>query len=1176
MVYIKKLEIFGFKSFGSRNITLHFQKGLIAVTGPNGSGKSNILDAILFALGENSPKALRVDKFQSLFHDNTTANTNSNRIVRVSLTFDNIDRGIPVDKDSVTISREMFGANSGESQYHMNGKKVSRNNIMELLEIVVASPNKLNIVQQGMITRISELNSEERRKIIEDIIGLSYFDEKKNQALKQLEESDRRLEIALSKMNDVKNRIDDLELERNDQHRFFQLELQIKRLKAIRISGKYQKTIEDIQNFNIKNNSIENEIKKISDKINDLNQQMENLNKEKEQFLTISNESDKEKKELEIKLSAVVYKYERNNAIVKELQYYINQTYQKEKKNLIEQQQNHKKLNEIENQLNSIKIKVETEEKEINEIENQLKKITQEIEKINDFVSAAIEKKNNLEIRLKKLEKVKSDIIINIVRNEEKIKNLSYKINRNDQLIVGLFTENKEYDKRILIFNADIKNANTKITDLQDSINNSDNNITKIGKELEISEKTIYSADKAILKYDEKMNLAKNILAEDYAIASLLKDFKNLDIIGYVFDLLKWNEKYQKAIIASGNEWMKSIVVKDVKSMIILAEHSKINGIPFLKIIPIELLDGERIKKIPDDPSILGVLSDFTHCKIKNLSEFLFGNIILTKNPLTAYILSKHGHKAVSVTGEIFFPNLSMMQFDYGSKISDLTKDILLSDSVENLKNNMEKLKRLTNLKRSELNIIIEEKTTNKNLLNSQNLLVSELNNKISDFQNRLNKNQQEFNKLINDNSNFSLELDNVTKIYNKYKSRLVTIEKTIYNKKIEIDKIEKENDIGKLNNLNFTKKNINNNFEIKNNKLRQLILNQSLLRNNYENTNLQYQKIIAENEIIQSEKKAKEIDLQNSKIELNEVEEELKKLREKENEIIQSASSTYAKLQEYERVYKTLADNERKAIKELNILEKEIAINNKDIIDLESQKDNYTNDLHELGYREALESYDIEDIFQDLKSEYNDIRERVNHRADETYLELIDGYRGMSDKKNQLEEERNSIVRFIEETGKQKENVFTNAFRKVDEDIRKTFSEITGGSAWLDLEDPENIFSGGILLMVQFPGKPARESTGLSGGEKTMAAIVFLLALQSLKPSPFYLMDEVDAHLDAQNTERLSKILMLRSGDNQIIMVTLKDSTVAKSDLIFGVYPKNGISQVVKYNHPSKVKIIE
>ena len=132
LVYIKKLEIFGFKSFGSKNITLNLQRGLIVVTGPNGSGKSNILDAILFALGENSPKALRVDRFQSLFHD-TSTNNNTNKTVKVSLTFDNIDRGIPVDNDNVTITREMSGINSGESQYTINGKKVSRNNIMELI-----------------------------------------------------------------------------------------------------------------------------------------------------------------------------------------------------------------------------------------------------------------------------------------------------------------------------------------------------------------------------------------------------------------------------------------------------------------------------------------------------------------------------------------------------------------------------------------------------------------------------------------------------------------------------------------------------------------------------------------------------------------------------------------------------------------------------------------------------------------------------------------------------------------------------------------------------------------------------------------------------------------------------------------------------------------------------------
>ena len=152
------------------------------------------------------------------------------------------------------------------------------------------------------------------------------------------------------------------------------------------------------------------------------------------------------------------------------------------------------------------------------------------------------------------------------------------------------------------------------------------------------------------------------------------------------------------------------------------------------------------------------------------------------------------------------------------------------------------------------------------------------------------------------------------------------------------------------------------------------------------------------------------------------------------------------------------------------------------------------------------------------------------------------------------------------------------DAFKKVDTDIRKTFSQVTGegGSAWMELENADNVFAGGILLMVQFPDKPVRESTVFIRGEKTMAATIFLLALQSLKPSPFYLMDEIDAHLDAQNTERLSNILLERARDSQIIMVTLKDSTVAKANLIYGVYPHQGASQIIRYKHSPKIELNE
>lgn len=1173
MVYIKKLDVFGFKSFGSKNISLNFQKGLIAVTGPNGSGKSNILDAIIFALGENSPKALRVDKFQSLFHD-SSSNDNSHKIVKVSVTFDNEDRGIPVDDNLVTITREMSGVNTGESQYYLNKKKVSRNNILELLEIVVASPNRLNIVQQGMITRISELNSDERRKIIEDIVGLSYFDEKKDQAYKQLEESDRRLEIALAKMDEVRNRIDELEEERNDQHRYLQIESEINRLKAIKLSGSLNNLTKNISEFNEEQKIKEIKSQEVSKKLEEVTTQTESLSQEKKQFLVQANSASSERIKNEKRLSTVAYEYERNRATIKEAEHYFDQLNQKEKTNEIEQKTFREKEIELNNQLKDIESKIKIDEETQNELRKKQSEKTKEIDEINKINSGEITYKNFLTNRINKLIPIKGKIEISIARLEENIKNYSEKIKENDSQIYKFLAKNQEIQSAILSSRSKINEIDTETGKLKDEKEKIDDKFFKITTETNISKKVIENAEKVIIKYEEKIKLAKNSLTEDYAIATLLKDFKNLDVIGYVFNLITWNEQYQKAVVASGNEWMKAVIVKDIKSMITLAEFSKNKGIHFLKIIPLELLSGEKLKIIEDNPSILGVLSDFVSSKVKYLPEFLFGNTILTKNPLTAYLLSNNGFKAVSTSGEIFFPNLSSMQFDYGSKISDVTKDLLLSDSIENLRNNIEKLQELTRIRVSELDVLNRERTPLGGKLDTFILERSNIIKSINELENLLVANNKNLSMLYTINKEHSTHLDDLFRNFNYSKRRFKIITSTNSRMNIEIKNTDERIDIQEIMKIEEDGRKIVSELDIINNRLNQLKLTHSMLKNNIENTTRVYNKSRQEDDQIKVEKIERNRILEKATSNGKDIESELRTLREKEDEIIQATSTTYSRLQDYETEIKKLNELEKKLGKESNQLEKDIGFLRKDILDLEYQKMNQTNDLARLGHKSLLESFDVDNLYRELKEEYENIRDKVNFRADETYLEIIEGYRGLSDKRNHLEEERNSIVNFIEEIGKEKENLFKDAFKKVDDDIRKTFSDITGGNAYLELEDPDNIFSGGILLMVQFPSKPARESTYLSGGEKTMAAIVFLLALQSLKPSPFYLMDEVDAHLDAQNTDRLSKILLLRSVNNQIIMVTLKDSTVAKSDLIFGVYPKNGISQVVKYNHPSKVKL--
>ncbi len=174
--------------------------------------------------------------------------------------------------------------------------------------------------------------------------------------------------------------------------------------------------------------------------------------------------------------------------------------------------------------------------------------------------------------------------------------------------------------------------------------------------------------------------------------------------------------------------------------------------------------------------------------------------------------------------------------------------------------------------------------------------------------------------------------------------------------------------------------------------------------------------------------------------------------------------------MQEYERKIKVLTETERKLSKAHNVIERESALLRKEITDLTAEESVQVKELLQLGYKNILDEMDVEMAIKELTGEYDSVRSRINLRADEAYMQVMDGYRGMSARRNQLESERNSIVSFIEQIVKEKEKVFIEAFQKVDNDIRATFEKMTGGLAWLEIENPEDIFSSGIMLLRTVP----------------------------------------------------------------------------------------------------------
>ncbi|MFY9794205.1 MAG: chromosome segregation SMC family protein [Candidatus Nitrosopolaris sp.] len=1171
MVHIKKLEVYGFKSFGFKNIVLNFEKGLVAITGPNGSGKSNILDAIMFAIGENNPKALRVDKFQSLFHDSQNTST---RLVRTSLNFDNSDRAIPVDSDSVTVTREMEGQ-TGESQYYLNRKRVTKSTLVELLEIVLATSNKLNIIQQGMITRISELNSEDRREIIEDIIGLSYFDEKKNEAMRQLEESDRRLEVAMARIGEIRKQIDNLEEERNDQLRYKHLESDLEKFKAVKISN----TVRTIRsNLTAKAELLNSKIlrsKDLSLRIEQINSELEKMESEKIKLIQEAEVASITKAEITTTITDLVYDSERKKALIKETAQRSVQieksvdSIEKEKQNI------NQKIENLLLKMDENKTYIEERYGRLSILKSDLAEMTSVIDKLSVSDNRYADIRTKLEGRHKQLYEIKNHLDVSIARLEEKMIIVADRAKSIDSGNLELKTNIKKNKQLHDNLCSRLESEKAKLHTTISFINNLSGMKTTLQTNLKTSTNLLSTADAFTIKYEVKASTAKNAMTEDIAIAELMRMSDEFGIEGLVHNIITWNKDYERAILAAGSEWMKAFVVDTVKSMISIAEYAKKNKLPRLKVIPLDTVRDVKRSHFPnDDPNIVGSLADFINSDYKELPDFLFGNTALVKSPIAAYLLSREGYRAVSVGGELFEASGGSMAVDFGSTISDLTHTLLLSNSIEILRKLVTKLRKLIEEKDADLRQIVLRIVRLESEKFEVERKISDLGTQISNLVNLIREDEKNLEQLILENIAVHSQYESISLESEERRRRLSLVGLTISRVYHIMENVAGASIRSKLGQLNAKRGQILRATEVDDLDLRDMLRSLEILKSEVA-IGLERLKTLNENaQELEAERKEKVYQAGELKSNLTSVEAKLQIERDREQQVIDSTRTSVGKLQVYEQRIKTLKENERKLSKENSSLEKDIALGEKDISDLNSEESSLINNLTLLGYKDLLEAFDVNEIIGELTAELDTLKPRINLRADEAYVEVIDGYRGMSKKRNLLEKERHSIVRFIEEIVTEKKEVFMEAFEKVDNNLRQTFSEVIGGTAWLEVENIEDEFSGGIMLMVQFQGKPGRESTALSGGEKTMAAIIFLLALQSLKPSPFYLMDEVDAHLDAQNTERLSKVLLERSRDSQMLMVTLKDATVAKASMIYGVYSQDGVSQVIRYKHPSQLPL--
>ena len=686
----------------------------------------------------------------------------------------------------------------------------------------------------------------------------------------------------------------------------------------------------------------------------------------------------------------------------------------------------------------------------------------------------------------------------------------------------------------------------------------------KIENDIMELELILEKSSKAGHRYNEKIKLVKDVMHEDYTISQLKGDAKKLGILGFVYEVLSWNKQYERAVLATCADWIKATIVPDFETLVSLAQVARNRRLPKLKIIPLNAIPEFRMK-MPKTSGLLGVLSDYVECDREYLpiTRFLFGNIILTQTGKDAHQLSKAGYKAVSINGEFFESKTNAITIDINSKISKLTKIISQSSTVEGL------LQAIT-LLRSHLQ---KKKSNLKKIEQNQRHLIKQLQVSETERGNALHIHSTSASQIKSKTNTLEQISQRISELRIQEKHlhpRIIQISSSIESLEQRISLVRKNysNDgqtsvANELTFLNEKKSSLNSESSRIVKELSEAEASISVVE---DRKKLRKKALLDEQTSLAEEKTELDSTITKFKTEKDASDAELVKLRDKEQELITTSGTSVSQLTEFDGKLDERRKKEKKITDEINRLAIELDGLKRDLVGIKTDESSLKKILNAFGFDESIETFDVGPSIEILEKEENSLATSLNAIAPQRYVEISTGYRYSSDRKNELEEERNAVVAFIESIEKDKRQTFLDAFDTVDKEIREIFTKMNGGNAWLELENEDDIFNAGISYFIQFLNKPKRESTSISGGEKTLAAVVFVLALQRLKPSPFYLFDEIDAHLDAPNSQSLAKIVEERSKGSQFIMVSLKDSVVEKAKLIYGVYPKNGVSHVVTY----------
>ena len=1171
MVYIRRIDLRGFKTFGKK-VSLTLDRGLTVVTGPNGSGKSNVIDSVKFALGELSAKELRGGTITDLIHRGSPHATTKSAYVAIQ--FDNADRRLPVDADLVTISREF--RRGGEGVYRLNGRRVSRKQLTDILSSADIQVSGHNIVQQHAITRLAEVTHEERRKIIEDMIGIAVYDSKKAESEIQLQQADLNIKVASARTDEVRLRVEALEKERNDYLRSQQLKKETSKLQAQLTSHRIAEIQTEIADLRKEVADKEQTIEQIKTKKDDITKERTMVESERQNYeetVVDKGSADLFKTERSLGdvnaniagLRAEIESSKRTTRSLElqkgDLEKRIEQADQAVAKSKSDLANSRGRLSEVADLLEAkrkereafsatltkSRMKIGEQSSEANALGEQIAELTNQLIEINAQGKASSTKIVLLEGHIQTLKSRRGEL-------EE----LSESISSRTEELAKLLTQEKS---RLNTIEANLAEYTKVEVEKQ----------AEVAHAAEISKK----ARLTLAEVETQKNVAEVIGSDDSALELIEEMGKSgaiAGIHGRLCDLMRYKEEHHKAIDAASAGWMKSIVVRDIDSAIGCIESLKRTKLGRVKLIPIESLrPANKVEPPTHIEGVLGTIESFVEPlgPFDRAVNFVFGDTVITATQRSAFLASLEGYRAVSIAGDLYEPG-GGMEIGYYREPFDarklVPKESTLADvasAVTSLEGLLERSKKDLERLREEILNLTESKAASKNLIEAMEREADTIRQDLERAAKAIENSDKRVASLGEEIEQENLSVNSSQDRRHDFQEKLdlLTREKASFGLKARSDELaELEGRHATL--YDELNKLIQDRLELEG-KISSLEASITTITQNQDQMKAQIASI--EKQITDTQSR---IEVANQ--ELAGHEETIKQLQDRREEILKNVTSAKAKRNEFEHALKNLETLLMKTINQLEPLNREVANLNSAIKEKEMRGSLLWTEIKSLGYNELIEVDpkelpSVEESLGALKREHERIG-AVNELAVSQYEEQKTNYKQLATRIYEIEKERHAIIEFMNELDKKKFDMFMRAYNQVDTTFQEIFAKITGtGTGRMVLEYPEDPFKGGVDVLLAFPGKSEMTINSASGGEKSVSTVCFLLALQAIHPMPFYMFDEIDAHLDVVNSQRLAELLRDRSKGSQFVVVSLKDTAISRGNRVYGVFIQEGVSQVVE-----------